>query len=86
VDATAAAGKDRAALGAGLIADGDNVIELLSTLDHLGNGLGLRVCEIDAFLGHRFDDERVERPGFEPGALRFVLVAAISVHEGLGHL
>ena len=81
-----AAGENRAPLGAGLVADGDDVVELLAARDHLPDGFGCVARDVDAFLGHDFDDDGIELSGFDPGALRVEFVLAAAVEKRLGHL
>src|ERR1043165_6573779 len=80
------AGKNRAALGAALIANGYHPVETLARSQQCRNGFGPVARKIEADFAHHFDDEGIEFAGFQPGALRFEVLAADLVKERLGHL
>ena len=79
-------GKDRATLRAGLIANGDRVMEQFSGLEHIENSLGLFARNVDADLLHCLDYDRIQPAGFESGAHCFEFLAADLIQERLSHL
>ena len=80
------AGKNRAALGARFIADGDDVRKQFAGFEDIEDGLRFLLGNIDPHFLHRFDHERIQRPGLEPGALGVEKFAAKMIEPRLGHL
>lgn len=58
--------KDRAFLGGGRIADRDDIAKELTLFEHIEDSLGSFVRDIDTYLRHRVDDERIQVPGSRP--------------------
>jgi hypothetical protein len=79
-------GEDGAALGAGFIADRDDIGEDPAGFKHVEDGPGRVGRNVDANFLHGLDDDGVEFAGFESGAMGFELIAADLVEEGLSHL
>ena len=80
------AGKNRASLCTGFIADGNNVREHLSGFEDVENGLGFLSGDIDSDFIHHADNVLIQRAGFQSGALSFKMLGADLIEEGLGHL
>jgi hypothetical protein len=78
--------KNRASLGACLIANGDDVRKQIAALDEIENFFRPVAGNVDAGFAHRLDDNGIEFASFESGALRFKLIAANLIQERLGHL
>jgi len=79
-------GKDWAAFGATFVTYCDYVREQLAGFENIEHGLSLILRNIHPDLAHRFDCQRVERAGFQPGAVRFKIIAANLVKKRFGHL
>jgi hypothetical protein len=82
-------GKDRTAFRAAFVADGDDIGEssrCRTGLAEVEHGLSLLLRNINADLAHRFDGQWIELPRFEPGAMRFKMIAAKFVEKGFRHL
>ena len=69
-------GKDWTPFGAGLVANGDYVIEGSTGIEHVRNRFGLVARDVDADFPHDFDDNWVEFAGFKAGAVALEFVAA----------
>ena len=80
------AGKDRAALGTGLVTNGDRIGELFFRFEHVGNSFGLVSGDVDADFLHGFDNDWIEFTRFESGAVSIKLIAADLIQECFGHL
>ena len=82
-------GEDGAALGATFVADGDHVGESGSCRtgsEHVEYRLSLLLRNINPDLAHRFHCQRIELSWFEPGAVRFKMIAANFIKKRFGHL
>src|SRR6266699_334869 len=79
-------GEGGAALGAGFIANGDDISKALAGLERVMDGFGLLAVNVYADFPHGFDNDGVEFAGFEPGAVDLELFAANFVEERFRHL
>ena len=68
--------KNGAAFRAGLIANCDDIAEQLPRFENIEDRLRLLLGNIDPDFFHRFDDERIQGPAFETGALSCEMMAA----------
>src|SRR5437879_2402957 len=80
------AGKDGAAFGVGLIANGDHVGEDPAGFEEIEHGLGFVGGEVYADLLHGLHDDAVEFAGLQSGAVGFELLPADLIQERLSHL
>ena len=78
--------EDWTLLRAALIANRNDICEDRARFPNIENSLHALARNVDPYLRHRFDDERIKGSRFEAGALCFELVAADVIHPGLGHL
>ncbi len=79
-------GKDGTALGAGLVADCDDVGEKFARFEDAEHGLSLILRNINPDLAHRFDCNWVECARLQSRAVRFKIIAADIVEKRFGHL
>ena len=86
MQASGRSGKDRTFLRASFVADRNDVSKELSGFKDIEDRLRFLVRNIDADFRHYLYRNRVERAGFEAGALRFEKLAAGVIQPGLGHL
>lgn len=75
-----------ATLGAGFIANGDDAGKAFAGVVHIRYGFGLVAGNVYADFLHRFDDNWIELPGFNAGAVRLELFTANMIQKSLGHL
>src|SRR5439155_21050719 len=80
------ASKDGTTPRTALVADRDHVGEQLAGFENIEHGLSLILRNIHPDLAHRFHCQRIERAGFQPGAVRFKIIAANLVKKRFGHL
>jgi hypothetical protein len=80
------AGKNRATLRAGFVADRDDVGEQVPGLENIEDSARFVLRDVDPDFVKRFDRERVERAGLEPGAFRLKPGAARAIEERRRHL
>ena len=78
--------ENRAAFPFGFAAHRNHEFENLARFPNIEHGLRLLLRDIDPNFPHYFDDERIDRAGFEPGALRFKVIAANGVEPRFRHL
>ena len=79
-------GKNWAALRTRLVANGDDVVELLAAREEVGHGLGRAARKVEADLGHYLHDDRIQLSGLDACALGVEIARAGGVEECLGHL
>jgi len=71
---------------AGFIADGDHEWEKFSSFKNIKDRLRLLSGDINSHLAHGFHCERVERAGFQPGAVCFKIIRANEIEKSFCHL
>ena len=80
------AGKNRASLRARLVAHRYDVGKFATRVEHAGDGFRGVMRDVDARLGHRFDDDRIQPARLDAGALGGEDFPAVMIEKRLGHL
>lgn len=80
------AGKNRAPLGAGFVAHGDDIIEKGTALNHRRDRLCPVARNVEARFAQCFDHDWIELARLDPGTLGVETIAGDLVEECLRHL